>query len=220
MRPVESPRVPEIWSDWHRMEGGIRSSSVTLGSWTPWWTPSRRPCGCQPSASAAGLDPARRWARSGIPSLNRLRPDLFVGLGPPPLLRGDYGDVYVGIGPRASLDNVGQVGLAVAARLPASGIVDVSFAPTGVPRVTRPRWRGMPRVGWWRRPWWKGRRFPASMSSGPIRTRFWRNPEWWKVSSARHWQRFPVAGTPWKLDRRISAGPWQRVEEFEGRRVR
>ncbi|MBX3731996.1 MAG: hypothetical protein KF791_05330 [Verrucomicrobiae bacterium] len=67
----------------------------------------------------------------GYQSLNRLIPDLAFG--PLPLQRGDLGDVYVGLGPLARLEDVGRVGLAVAARIPASGIVDDTFAPTSVP---------------------------------------------------------------------------------------
>ncbi|MFO1458345.1 MAG: hypothetical protein U1G08_02980 [Verrucomicrobiota bacterium] len=152
----------------------------------------------------------------GYQSLNRLRPDLFVGLGPLPLLRGDYGDVYVGIGPRASLDNVGQVGLAVAARLPASGIVDVSFAPTGVPAgyTTALAWNA------------EGRLVAASMVEGQALSRlyvFRPDPDQVLAEPRVVEGQFratlaTLPGRRYALETRSPdlAGPWQRVEEFEG----
>ena len=150
----------------------------------------------------------------GYQSLNRLRPEPIVG--PLALLRGDYGDVYVGIGPRASLDNVGQVGLAVAARLPASGIVDVTFAPTGVPAcyTTALAWNA------------EGRLVAATVAEGQALSRlyvFRPDPdqvlaEPRVVEGQLRATLATLSGRRYALETRSPelAGPWQRVEEFEG----
>ncbi|MBL9176053.1 MAG: immunoglobulin domain-containing protein, partial [Verrucomicrobiales bacterium] len=170
--------------------------------------------------AANGVIPRLNWILPGggrdpgYQSLNRLNPDPIVG--PLPLLRGDYGDVYVGIGPRASLDSVGQVGLAVAARLPASGIVDVTFAPTGVPAcyTTALAWNA------------EGRLVAASVAEGQALSRlyvFRPDPdqvlaEPRVVEGQLQATLATLSGRRYALETRSPglSGPWQRVEEFDG----
>lgn len=170
--------------------------------------------------AANGVIPRLNWILPGggrdpgYQSLNRLNPDPIVG--PVPLLRGDDGDIYVGIGPRASLASVGLVGLAMAARIPASGIVDVTFAPTGVPAgyTTALAWNA------------EGRLVAAFVAEGQALSRlyvFRPDPdqvlaEPRVVEGQLRATLATLSGRRYALEARSPelSGPWQRVDEFEG----
>lgn len=168
---------------------------------------------------AHSLTPGLNWILPagsrdpGYQSLNRLIPNRVFG--PLPLQRGDLGDVYVGLGPLATLEYP-FVGLAVAARIPASGTVDETFAPTSAPvgYTTALAWSA------------EGRLVAASLVQGqalsmlyvfrPDPDRALADPR--VVEGQLRATLATLSGRRYALETRSPdlPGAWQRVEELEG----